>query len=104
VGRRHRPMRHVAVGDAAVLWVRGTGRSSGPLLRGEPTRRSTGHTRSSPFGAARSSVADSPSASPSHTGQSCCSSITGMRSCSSAISAFDVVVDQACLTQVWRVK
>jgi hypothetical protein len=38
--------------------------NSGPLFRGEPTRRSTGHTRSNPFGAGRSSAAQSPSASP----------------------------------------
>jgi hypothetical protein len=36
-------------------------------------------------------IAVSPAPS-SHTGQSCCSRITGMRSCSSAISAFGVVV------------
>jgi hypothetical protein len=42
----------------------GVSSNSGPLFRGEPTRRSTGHTRSNPFGAGRSSAAQSPSASP----------------------------------------
>jgi hypothetical protein len=54
--------------------------NSGPLFRGEPTRRSIGHTRSSPSGAGRNSAAQSPSASPSHVVQSCWSRITGIRS------------------------
>ena len=37
--------------------------STGPLLRGEPTRRSTGHTRGSPSAAGRISAAWSPSMS-----------------------------------------
>jgi hypothetical protein len=36
--------------------------NSGPLFRGEPTRRSTGHTCINPFGAGRNSAAQSPSA------------------------------------------
>ena len=51
-----------------------------------------GQVRSVPSGAGRSRNPGSPSASPSHAGQSSGSKITGMRSCSSAISALAAVV------------
>jgi hypothetical protein len=70
-----------------------TGESrSALLLRGVFTARLTRHVRNVPSGAGRSGVPGSPSASPNHAGQSGCSRITGIRSCSSTISAFALVV------------
>lgn len=85
-------MPSLPLSESATHYATMASSSSGPLFRGEPTRRSIGHKRSSPSGAGRNSAAQSPSASPSHVGQSCWSRITGIRSCSSDISAFGVVV------------
>ena len=66
--------------------------SSGPLFRTLFTALETGHSRTVPGGAGRSSSGGSPASSPSHTGQSSGSRITGMRSCKSAMSSFAAVV------------
>jgi hypothetical protein len=56
--------------------------------------------RNAPSTAGRNSEAESPSISPSHAGQSSDSRITGMRLCSSAISAFGSVVTIAKLPKL----
>ncbi len=66
--------------------------SSGSLFRTLFTALETGHSRTVPGGAGRNSSAGSPASSPSHTGQSSGSRITGMRSCKGAMSSFAAVV------------
>ena len=67
--------------------------SSGPLLRGEPTRRSTGHTRGSPSAAGRISGSGfHPAMMRAHSSAWTLLSMPGDRSIAADSSAGEVVV------------
>lgn len=93
--RRHRSDIEKVAGAALARGAPGSPKESNspaPLFRTLFAARLTGQRRTTPSAAGRNRSPGTPTASPSHAGQSVASKMTGMRLCSRAISGLASVV------------